>query len=328
MSRAEKYLPFILAVFIPAMSAINNADGSNEASWFITMFRYFEASLVLLVIWFFNKWLLYSNNTFERLVGRQMSIVIANPLVIACIALVDLLFIPIGFNSIIPFWVLLIRFSLGVLLFNVILRIFKSQKESNALKFQNLSLQAENLKFQIETFKQQINPHFLFNSLNTLLDLIEEDKDGAVTYVRNFSNLYRTVLQSAKRDFIPLSDELKFLDDYWNLLKVRFNDTINLNIQLENQKMDYLIPPLSLQFLIENAVKHNDANKKTPLLIEIYQVDDSLNVKNKVNLKKFPAASEKLGLKNLQQRFTLLHQPIQYGMQENVFVVTLPLKTT
>ncbi|MEL7006704.1 MAG: histidine kinase, partial [Bacteroidota bacterium] len=123
-----------------------------------------------------------------------------------------------------------------------------------------------------------------------------------------------------------LRDELKCLSDYWDLLKVRFHDAIELNIAIQEEKMNYLIPPLSLQFLIENAVKHNEASIRSPLVIEIKENGDCLEVINRIVQKPFPVQSEKVGLKNLQKRFTLLFQPVEYGVIDENFIVKLPLK--
>ncbi len=328
MSRAEKYLPFILALLGPAVGMINNSIDLTGKEVLEIAFRYLEASLFLLLIWYLNYWLLNGQYRLKEMLGVNTTAVIVNALVIGSITLLDQLVKSYGLGTIMPAWLLAVRLSLITLIFNIVLRIFKAQKESTALKFQNLSLQAENLKFQIDLMKQQINPHFLFNSLNTLLDLIEEDTKSAVKYVRNFSSLYRVVLQSAKHDFIPLADELSFLNDYWNLLKVRFRDAIDLEVQIAEGLEEALIPPLSLQFIIENAVKHNEASTRTPLLITIREDSSTLIISNKINLKNYPVVSEKVGLKNLQQRFTLLHRPIEYGKEDEEFVVRIPLKTS
>jgi sensor histidine kinase YesM len=328
MSKAEKYLPFILAATLPAMSIVANQGKLTSGEWTQVTFRYLEASVILIILWFSNKWLLYANNILRSKIGLESSVLAVNVLIILSISLIDLILLPFGLTKILPFWLLAMRLTLAAIIFNIILRIFKAQKESAQLKFQNLSLQAENLKFQMELFKQQVNPHFLFNSLNTLMDLIEEDRVKATNYVRRFSNLYRIVLQSSKHDFIPLEDELKFLDDYWSLLKVRFNDAIDLKISISETKIKDLIPPLSLQFLIENAVKHNEASKKNPLKIEIREDKDHLIIRNKINPKSYPADSERLGLMNLQQRFTTIFKPIQYGIKDDYFIVSIPLKTS
>jgi sensor histidine kinase YesM len=327
MSNAEKYLPFILATLIPALSVIINPVEQSSSEWKTFAFRYLIASSLLLIIWYSNKWLLQKNFPLKSSIGQEASILLANAVIIFFIFLLDFLMDPFELSPALPDWLLVMRFCLVALIFNVILRIFKTQKESAELKYQNLLLKAENLNFQVDLLKQQINPHFLFNSLNTLLDLVEEDAHAAGAYIRSFSSLYRAVLQSSKHDFIPLIDELRFLDDYWSLLKVRFNDAIHMKINISRDRMDDLLPPLSLQFLIENAVKHNEATRKSPLFIEIRENQGQLIVQNKINSKNYPPESERIGLMNLQERFTVLYKPIEYGIEDGHFIVRLPLRT-
>lgn len=327
MSRAEKYFPFIFASLIPIFSVINHSIDLTGVESSTLLFRNFQASFHLLILWYLNKWLLYTDTRLKRAIGTEPTIIVGNLMTIVILGFINKIVVPAEIKDFAPKGLQLIRLVSGILVVNVTLRIFKSQKERSALKVQNLSLQAENLKFQIDMLKQQINPHFLFNSFNTLLDLIEEDPKAAAKYTRSFSKLYRVVLQSAKLDFIPIRDELEFMHDYWNLLKMRFHEAIELVIDIEETKMDGLIPPLSLQFLLENAVKHNEASKKAPLVIEISAIENHLIVKNKLNPKAYPTDSEKIGLVNLQQRFTVLLQPIEYGIKDDHFVVQIPFKT-
>jgi two-component system, LytTR family, sensor kinase len=212
------------------------------------------------------------------------------------------------------------------LIFAVFQQALRMTKQQEYLYAQNLLLQTEKLKSELETMKQQINPHFLFNSLNTLIDLIEEDQKKAVGFVRVFSNLYRVVLQSSRRDFVFLEDELTFLNDYWELLKIRFNGAVHLTVNIPAEMRKVLIPPLSLQLLIENAVKHNKATGETPLRIEVFETNNTLVIQNNINPKPFVSHSEGLGLVNLQKRFSLLVAPIEYGVDKDVFKVILPLK--
>ncbi|MEM6737279.1 MAG: histidine kinase [Bacteroidota bacterium] len=326
MSKTEKFLPFILAAVVPAISTITNPM-RPEVDLSIFALRYLQTSSLLLILWYLNKWILNTNLKLKRLVGLIPFTASINFSVIGLAVFSNDFLLSIGLKSAVEMPALFPKLVLVALIYNVILRVFKAQKERSQLEVQNLSLQAENLKFQIETLKQQINPHFLFNSLNTLLDLIEEDKNAAIKYIRNFSNLYRVVLLSTKLDFIPLSDELKFLNDYWSLLKVRFNDAIELKLDVSEDKMDLLIPPLCLQFLIENAVKHNQASKKRPLQVEVHEENNWLVVKNQINPIMYPVVGEKVGLKNLQERFTLLHRSFQYGIENTYFIVRISLKT-
>lgn len=323
MIRIEKYFPFLFAILAPALGVINNVYSLATVEVRIIVESYVQGVISILVIWFYNDWLLNKDNRLKRFFGEEAIIVIGNLLLISLLILQTIIY---PTNNLLPFWIQFFRLCIGVFIVNVALRIIKYQRERANLKMQNLSLQTENLKFQVDLLKQQINPHFLFNSLNTLLDLVEEDQKAAVSFIRNFSRLYRSVLQSAKHDFISLEDELTFLNDYWELLKVRFKEAIALEINIDSGKNTYLIPPLSLQFLVENAVKHNQATKSDPLLIEITEVDNQLIIKNEIKLKSQPVDGEQVGLKNLQQRFTVLHKPIKYGVEGDEYNVQLPLK--
>ena len=295
--------------------------------WDFMLVKYIGASSILLLLWYLNKYISNLDHILKVKLGTFAFTALVNLICISLFVSLDYFVVPHGITSDVDVAVLVVRLTLMSLILNVIIRVFNSQREREKLRVENLELEAENLKFQVETLKQQINPHFLFNSLNTLLDLIEDDQQAAMKYVRNFSNLYRIVLQSAKHDFIPLQDELQFLKDYWNLLQVRFKDAIQLKINIDSKKMDHLIPPLSLQFLIENAVKHNQASLDFPLVVEISDQDQSLMVTNQINPKDYPVPSGNVGLKNLQQRFSMLFQPINYQKDGDYFKVSLPLKS-
>lgn len=325
MSRSEKYLPLIIALVAPAIGIVNANVSIGQVATSILFFNYLLVSIILLVIWYFNKWLILRTNNQKKRITKYLIILGANTGLIFLLSILNSIELSERIQSQIPFWLIAIRFSIIVLIFNVILRVFEAQKEKNQLEVQNLSLQAENLKFQVDTLKQQINPHFLFNSLNTLLDLVEDDKEKAAKFIRSFSSIYRTVLQSTNYDFIPLEDELSFLKEYWSLLKVRFNDAIDLSIDIDESKLTCQIPPLSLQLLVENAVKHNEASLKVPLLIEIKSSGNSLIIRNEIKHKNL-VEGEKLGLQNLQQRFTLLSKPIEWKNEAGYFVVKVPLK--
>lgn len=327
MTKTEKYLPFVLSLTLPGMNIVNNNPTMGDYDWERVLPVYFLFSLFLLVIWYANYYFLNRENRLTQFLGRYGVILLGNSILILLLAGIDDVLRPEGLGEKINNWVVLYRLSLVVCVFLVIQQVFKTIRDREALKIQNLSLQAENLKSQLETMKQQVNPHFLFNSLNTLMDFIEDDQEKAVEFVRSFSNLYRVVLQSSRRDFVLLGDELKFLEDYWNLLRMRFNGAIELHNYSELSETGYLIPPLSLQLLVENAVKHNLATHEKPLVIEILGLESAIIVQNTLLPKAYKEKGEGVGLMNLQKRFTLLHQPIHYGVEGNKFKVTLPLKT-
>lgn len=327
MSRSEKVLPIAIALFAPAISFLNSSLNADEVNYTAFTVQYVKGVSILLILWYLNRWLLLKTGK-ENTKNKSAIIFGVNAAIIVLVTILASSGITGDMAADSGPFFLLVRLSLIVLIFNIVLRVFNEQKKNAQLEVQNLSLKTENLKFQVDMLKQQINPHFLFNSLNTLLDLVESKSEDAVDYIQNFSGLYRNVLQSAQYDFITLSQELEFLEAYHNLLRVRFKEAIDLQIDINTAQYNLLIPPLSLQFLVENAVKHNQLSIDEPLHISIKSMEGSLVVSNKIKLKEFSAPGEKVGLINLQQRFSILHQPISYGDDDGCFKVQLPLKST
>lgn len=191
-------------------------------------------------------------------------------------------------------------------------------------------LKKSNLQSQLESLKNQVSPHFLFNSLNTLSSLIEEDSQQAIKFVNELSRVYRYLLQSNEKELSTLNEELDFLHAYYFLLKTRFSDGIQLVINIDSSVMKYLIPPLTLQILVENAVKHNIVSHTKPLLIEIELTkNNQLVVKNNLQRKILNVESNGMGLANISAKFRLLNQPpIEIKDDEKEFTVTIPLITT
>ncbi|MDW3191578.1 MAG: histidine kinase [Cytophagales bacterium] len=329
MRNIEKYLPVILALLIPALGLINQTHIEGPLPWSSVISQYLVGTFFLVFLWYGNVMgeRLKSIPLFARLSQTALWAVINSGSIIIFLS-VNVMLQPIIWKNLpqIPLGLVVLRMIVASVVFTFIQQALNAIKQREALRVQNLSLQAENLTSQLEAMKQQINPHFLFNSLNSLLDLIEEDQEKATEFVRSFSNLYRVVLQSSQRDFISLEDELIFLEDYWHLIKMRFNSAVDMVVSIPEEIKNYWIPPLSLQLLVENAVKHNIATPKEQLVVTIEARDDELVISNKVNPKAFEVAGEGVGLKNLQKRFSLLLKPISFGVEADLFVIKLPLK--
>lgn len=329
MNRIEKLVPIILSLLLPGLSIISSQGDLDLIEAFP---KYLLSVLFLYSIWQLNDYQFKHPDWFILRVGETKMVktvfVLTNLLFVSFILVLDYFILPswISLSSTVPIWVVATRLTMAILIFVVFQQALKMTKQQESLYAQNLLLQTEKLKSELETMKQQINPHFLFNSLNTLIELIEEDQKKAVGFVRVFSNLYRVVLQSSRRDFVFLEDELNFLNDYWELLKIRFNGAVHLQVNIPDEMRKVLIPPLSLQLLIENAVKHNQATNENPLRIEVFETKDTLVIQNNINPKPFVSYREGLGLENLQKRFSLLVAPIEYGEENEVFKVILPLK--
>lgn len=187
-------------------------------------------------------------------------------------------------------------------------------------------LKKANLQSQFDTLKNQVNPHFLFNSLNTLSSLIEEDPSQAVKFVDHLSRVYRYLLQNNEKELISLRDEINFLETYFFLLKVRFGNGITLENNIPTEYLDHLIPPLTLQILVENAVKHNVVAPSRPLIISIIIERNSIRVINNRQIKSIPVPSNGMGLTNIAAKYKLLNLPgMSIEPTESQFCVQLPL---
>ncbi len=187
---------------------------------------------------------------------------------------------------------------------------------------------AKNQAAKFESLKNQLDPHFLFNSLNVLTSLIGENPKQAEKFTTKLSKVYRYVLEQKDKDLIPLEEELKFAKSYMELLKMRFEDGVHFSIPETVSNSELKIVPLSLQLLLENAVKHNIITSKKPLEIRIYEKHGFLVVENNINLKASLDKSTKVGLKNIHQRYSLIsREKVEISSANNVFKVKLPLLT-
>ncbi|HWK03995.1 MAG TPA: histidine kinase [Puia sp.] len=160
---------------------------------------------------------------------------------------------------------------------------------------------------ELEALKNQIDPHFIFNSLNTLSFLITRDPQNARLYNDTLAKVYRYILSNKEKDMVLLREEIEFISNYFYLLKIRFGDAISMIIEITDlSSEDYLIPPISMQALVENAIKHNEFNDKTPLIISVSISSNYVIVKNIINPKNYPNPTSKIGLGNLDHRYKLI----------------------
>ncbi|HEY8898774.1 MAG TPA: histidine kinase, partial [Niastella sp.] len=196
---------------------------------------------------------------------------------------------------------------------------------------QQVSLELErskmdNLGAQYELLKQQVNPHFLFNSLNTLKYMVESRDEHTVEFVLKLSDFYRFTLESRKLNLIKVSEELKILESYVYLLKARFEEGIDLSINIDPKVHQTYIPPFTLQLLVENCIKHNVVSLERPLQVKVYNEGDYIVVQNQIQLKRTPEASTGMGLENINQRYThMLDKKIIIEPTEQFFTVKLPV---
>lgn len=190
-----------------------------------------------------------------------------------------------------------------------------------------IELQKENLQSQFEVLKQQVNPHFLFNSLNVLTSLIKVDPDLAESFTENLSKVYRYVLENKDKDLVSLSTELDFIKAYVFLINIRFMDKVFVNININQKHHDLMVLPMALQLIIENAIKHNSFSKQKPLMILLYVENENVLVtENNLQIRDTYIQSTGVGLSNIRNRYTLItgKEP-QFEKTEKKFIVKIPL---
>ena len=196
----------------------------------------------------------------------------------------------------------------------------KSNQEAEQLK-------KANLISQLDSLKDQVKPHFLFNSLNTLTALVEKDPTQAVRFIAELSKVYRYLLQSSEKELISVAGELQFVEAYFYLLQTRFGRGIALTVEGVEPYAHYLMPPLTLQMLLENTVKHNQVSVDKPLRVGIEVQDGQwLAVTNNVQHRRISVPTSGLGLTNITAKYRLLNQPdVQIVSDSDWFVVRVPL---
>ncbi|WP_111685256.1 sensor histidine kinase [Winogradskyella tangerina] len=186
-------------------------------------------------------------------------------------------------------------------------------------------LKQQSLQNEITALKNQINPHFLFNALNSLNSLVRGN-DEATTFVNELAYMYRYILQSGQQDLTTVKEELKFLNSYIYLIKARYRDRFSIEINIPEDSMRKSLPTLSLQLLVENAIKHNEISEAHPLNVSIYMKDEMLVVENKIRPRATLVHSTGKGLENINKRYKLLMgEHITISDHNNIFIVKLPL---
>jgi two-component sensor histidine kinase len=195
----------------------------------------------------------------------------------------------------------------------------KSVQEAEKLK-------RESLNAELNALKTQVNPHFLFNNLNTLSSIIPENPDMAVEFVQQLSKVYRHILEVQDEQSIPLKDELDVLRAYAFLLQTRFGDNLDITIDVPEEKLKKKIVPLSLQMLMENAIKHNIVSSDKPLKVNVFAENGNLVVRNNLQKKKQVNESTGIGLDNIRNRCKLLgNGEVEVTESGTSFTVSIPL---
>lgn len=231
-----------------------------------------------------------------------------------------------------PFqWKSIYKFSmacgLAIIIFTLVYEILFLSKERELDSKIVYQLDRERSQAELEALRNELNPHFIFNSLNTLNHLILNNPPQAHLFNNKLAQVYKYFLINKNNELIPLHDELEFIDNYFFLLQIRHDDKLNLQTELNgyNEKQ-IMIPPFALQVLVENAIKHNEFNYENPLLIKIAMNGQFLKVSNNIKPKPYLENSTGIGLKNLSSRYKILcNRNIEIETTDRNFTVKLPL---
>lgn len=185
---------------------------------------------------------------------------------------------------------------------------------------------AKSANAQFESLKNQLDPHFLFNSLNVLSSLIDENPRQAQKFTASMSKIYRYVLEQKDKELVTVEDELEFAKTYCELLKTRFEDSVDFVFDVKKEDYRRFVVPLSLQLLLENCIKHNFATSSKPLIIKIYSENDNLCIENNLQVREQIKESSGIGLANIVQRYALLTKKnVFIEKSEDYFKVKLPI---
>ena len=202
-------------------------------------------------------------------------------------------------------------------------RYFLNQWENNIKQSEELA--RVHLISQFETLKKQLDPHFLFNSLNAISSLVETNPLMAEEFIRKLAKLYQYTLESYEKPWVSLEEELSFVQAYQYLLHTRFKDALSVRIDVPEEMLQKSVPPLTLQMLVENAVKHNQMSAEQPLQVDISMLDQWISVSNNITEAPVNASSFQIGLSNIRERYRILADKEVEVVSGDSFTVKLPI---
>lgn len=260
-------------------------------------------------------------DTPERFMFRLLTATLAIPLLLCSVAYAVCAAIPLHFSFLSSFIPGTLCNAIIVLLIAIYL-YGKRQMESQ----QRLALmEQEKMRYQFEALKNQINPHFLFNSLNVLASLTYQDADKANSFVKKLAEVYRYLLTTHNRQTVSLEEELRFTEAYLYLENIRFGEALQVCISgNRDMQSHYEVIPASLQMLVENAIKHNIATSKSPLVVRITIGQDGVTVSNNMQLRSYVRAKNGMGLANLRNQYALHDKELSVSKTGKDFVVEMP----
>ncbi|WP_418124120.1 sensor histidine kinase [Chryseobacterium sp. PTM-20240506] len=283
-------------------------------------------SAFAVVMWYLNIFLLNRNTKKRQGISYSRLLVV---LALGMVVMFGLAWIQQLILSHINFGPVMLMVEVRGILINLVFYMFLNLVQHNYAGQQvHLELEkvkSDNLGAQYELLKQQVNPHFLFNSLNTLKSMVETHDEETIDFIIKLSDFYRFTLESRKLDLITVEEEMKILNSYLFLQKARFGNGFTFTDTLGKETLKTLIPPFTLQLLVENCIKHNIVSQSKPLHIRIYDADQKIIIENPIQRKLVPEDSLGVGLNNVNMRYKhLLDQEIDILDNNQIFQIKLP----
>ncbi len=324
-------IPFF-GIIIPLITGMIN--GRNFSNWQVKL-SFLYTIMIAMLIWEGNRYLHFSLRSYFDWINKPIQKIAVLVLSITFYTVPLSVLLLVGWYKLFSNqpvnWNIITESSLIILIAVIfITHVYETVflvKESENEMIRNEQLERAKAEAELEALKNQIDPHFIFNSLNTLSHLIEEKPLKAKQFNDNLADVYRYILQNKARGLVLLREEMEFLMSYFLLLQIRFEKAVQLKVNIPDDALDqYLVPPISLQILAENAIKHNEFSEATPLLLEIEMNNEELIVHNQVRKKTLRKISSKIGLQNLRERYKLTtNKEIIINEEEEDFTVRLPV---
>lgn len=282
---------------------------------------------------FLNKKFPWSEATTKRAAISIISILIANVILVYFCNYVNFVLIQKAVNTTEYFsgrYNFINWFTINVaLLISAFLHargFMEELKKTSKKEVVEQKLIAKSANAQFESLKNQLDPHFLFNSLNVLSSLIDENPRQAQKFTASMSKIYRYVLEQKDKELVTVEDEIEFAKTYCDLLKTRFEDSVDFVFDVDQEDYRRYVVPLSLQLLLENCIKHNFATSSKPLIIKIFSENDTLCIENNLQVREQMKESAGIGLANIVQRYSLLTKKnVFIEKSEDYFKVKLPI---
>lgn len=316
----KSLLPIALALFLPGLNLFSN-NSIEDVSSFDLYQKWFYASIVLYVLWFILARVTRINGKYQ--IRNTILAIVASVVVVY-------LFMVLGVfrvNNAIK-WVFIIKIISASILFLTIQYAMQASKNLMQLRLEKEQLQTENYKVQLEALRSKIDPHFLYNSFNTLRSMIRQQDEKSEQFVLSLSDFYRQTLKYNESTTIKLCEEIKVLESYLFLMKNRNEEALHINIEIANEYFEHQILILALQTVVENCFKHNMMTSKQPLKIQIKSLPEyRIEISNNIQPKLFAPTTLGYGLENLKKRYELLgiNHGVEVQHNENEFIVKLKL---